>query len=324
MTFTALLIAWGAAMAAPQASGADGEVKYDFVVSKDQTGNFTTVQEAINAVPDYRKGGPTRILIRKGIYKEKITIPGTKDGVWLIGEDGVVLTYDDYASKPNSFGENMGTSGSASVYVFGPNFVAENITFENSSGPVGQAVACHVGADRAVFRHCRFLGFQDTLYTFGEFARQYYEDCYIEGTIDFIFGKATCVFNRCELRCKLSKTYLTAPATPQGVKYGYVFYDCKLTAADNVEDGTVWLSRPWRSYGRVVFIRCDMGRHIRPEGWHNWGKAENEKTAYYAEYKCTGEGAKTEGRVPWSHQLSDISDYDMATILAGSDGWSPL
>jgi pectinesterase len=172
------------------------ERNYDFVVAKDGSGYFTTVQAAINAVPDYRKAGATRILIRNGIYKEKIVIARSKQGVQLIGEDGAVLTYDDYASKPNIFGENKGTSGSGSTYIFGPDFLAENITFENSSGPVGQAVACHVAGDRAVFRKCRFLGFQDTLYTFGENTREYYEDCYIEGTVDFIFGKATCVFNR--------------------------------------------------------------------------------------------------------------------------------
>ena len=132
-----------------------------------------------NAVPDYRKASPTRIYIKKGTYKEKIVISASKECVQLIGEDGVILTYDDYASKTNIFGENKGTSGSASIYIFGPDFMAENITFENSSGPVGQAVACHVAGDRAVFRKCRFLGFQDTLYTFGENTREYYEDCYI-------------------------------------------------------------------------------------------------------------------------------------------------
>jgi pectinesterase len=300
------------------------EKSYDFIVAEDGTGNFKTIQEAINAVPDYRKAGATRILIRKGVYKEKIVIAGSKQGVHLIGEDGAVLTYDDYASKPNIFGENKGTSGSGSIYIFGPDFMAENITFENSSGPVGQAVACHVAGDRAVFRKCRFLGFQDTLYTFGENTREYYEDCYIEGTVDFIFGKATCVFNRCELRSKRSGGFLTAPATPQGCKYGYVFYDCKLTADDGVEDGTVYLSRPWRPYAKAVFIRCEMGRHIKPEGWNNWGKATNELTAYYAEYQSMGAGANPDKRAKWSHQLTDITDYDIHEVLKGLDEWEPI
>lgn len=297
---------------------------YNFVVAQDGSGDFTTVQAAINAVPDYRKAGPTRIYIKKGIYKEKIVIAESKQNVQLIGEDGVVLTYDDYAQKPNIFGEGKGTSGSGSVYIFGPDFLAENITFENTSGPVGQAVACHVAGDRAVFRRCRFLGFQDTLYTFGENTREYYEDCYIEGTVDFIFGKATAVFNRCELRSKRTGGFLTAPATPQGSNYGYVFYDCKLTADEGVEAGSVWLSRPWRPYGKTVFIRCEMGQHIRPEGWNNWGKADNERTAYYAEYKCYGKGADTSRRATWGHVLGDVTYYDMADVLKGADGWNPL
>lgn len=297
---------------------------YNFVVAQDGSGDFTTVQAAINAVPDYRKAGPTRIYIKKGMYKEKIVIAESKQNVQLIGEDGAVLTYDDYAQKPNIFGEGKGTSGSGSVYIFGPDFFAENITFENTSGPVGQAVACHVAGDRAVFRRCRFLGFQDTLYTFGENTREYYEDCYIEGTIDFIFGKATAVFNRCELRSKRTGGFLTAPATPQGSNYGYVFYDCKLTADEGVEAGSVWLSRPWRPYGKTVFIRCEMGQHIRPEGWNNWGKTDNERTAYYAEYQCYGKGADTSRRVAWSHQLKDANAYVMTNILKGADGWNPL
>ena len=297
---------------------------YNFVVAQDGSGDFTTVQAAINAVPDYRKAGPTLIYIKKGIYKEKIVIAESKQNVQLIGEDGAVLTYDDYAQKPNIFGEGKGTSGSGSVYIFGPDFFAENITFENTSGPVGQAVACHVAGDRAVFRRCRFLGFQDTLYTFGENTREYYEDCYIEGTVDFIFGKATAVFNRCELRSKHTGGFLTAPATPQSSSYGYVFYDCKLTADEGVEAGSVWLSRPWRPYGKTVFIRCEMGQHIRPEGWNNWGKTDNERTAYYAEYQCYGKGADTSRRVAWSHQLKDANAYDMTNILKGADGWNPL
>ena len=297
---------------------------YDFVVAADGSGDYTTIQAAVNAVPDYRKAGPTRILVRKGIYKEKVVIAQSKEKVQLIGEDGAVITYDDYASKPNIFGENKGTSGSGSIYIYSPDFLAENITFENSSGPVGQAVACHVGADRAVFRRCRFLGFQDTLYTFGENTREYYEDCYIEGTVDFIFGKATAVFNRCTIHSKRSGGFLTAPATPENCKYGYVFYDCKLTADPAVETGSVWLSRPWRPYGKAVFIRCEMGSHIRPEGYNNWGKTDNERTAYYAEYMCFGEGADTSKRADWAHQLTDLEDYEMKEVLKGADHWNPI
>lgn len=294
---------------------------YDFVVAQDGSGDFFTVQEAIDAVPDFRKKARTTILVRKGVYKEKIVIPESKINVSLIGQDGAVLTYDDYAQKQNRFGEEKGTSGSASCYIYAPDFHAENITFANSSGPVGQAVACFVSADRASFKNCRFLGFQDTLYTYGKGCRQYYEDCYIEGTVDFIFGWSTAVFNRCHIHSKRSG-YVTAPSTDRGQKYGYLFYGCRLTADDGVKD--VYLSRPWRPYAQAVFVRCDLGGHIVPAGWHNWGKKEAEKTVFYAEYENTGEGAHPKARAPFSRQLKNLKGYEMEDVLAGNDGWNPM
>lgn len=294
---------------------------YDFVVSQDGVGDFFTVQEAINAVPDFRKNFRTRILIRKGVYKEKIIIPESKINISLIGEDGVTLTYDDYASKPNIFGENKGTSGSSSCYIYGHDFYAENITFENSSGPVGQAVACFVSGDRAFFKRCRFLGFQDTLYTYGKDSRQYYEDCYIEGTVDFIFGWSVALFNRCTIYSKRGG-YITAPSTDEGQVYGYVFCDCDLIAPDGVKD--VYLSRPWRPFAQAVFIRCRMGSHIVPEGWNNWNNKDAEKTVFYAEYKSEGEGANPKARAHFSHQLENLNGYEIESILKGSDGWNPV
>lgn len=293
----------------------------DYVVAQDGSGDFFTVQEAINAVPDFRKNIRTTILVRKGTYKEKIIIPKSKINISLIGEDGTVLTYDGFANKKNVFGENMGTSGSSGCYIYAPDFYAENVTFENSSGPVGQAVACFVSADRAFFKNCRFLGFQDTLYTYSKQSRQYYEDCYIEGTVDFIFGWSTAVFNRCHIHSKRDG-YVTAPSTDKGKKYGYVFYDCKLTAEP--EATKVYLSRPWRPYAQAVFIRCEMGKHILPEGWNNWGKKENEKTAFYAEYESRGEGANPKARAAFSHQLKNLKGYEIKTVLAGDDGWNPV
>lgn len=297
------------------------EPHYDFTVAQDGSGDFTTVQEAINAVPDFRKANRTTILIRKGNYKEKVIIPECKINLSLIGEDGAVITYDDYASKLNRFGEEKSTSGSASCYIYAPDFIAENLTFENSAGPVGQAVACFVSGDRAIFRKCRFLGNQDTLYTYGYPTRQYYEDCYIEGTVDFIFGKATAVFNRCDIHSR-GKGYVTAPATPEDSRYGYVFHDCRLTAAEGVEN--VPLSRPWRPYAQAVFINCELGKHISPAGWDNWGKASNEQTVNYAEYNSKGPGANPTARAPYSRQLTDPTPYAIPTVLAGNDGWNPI
>lgn len=295
---------------------------YDFVVAKDGSGDFFTVQEAINAVPDFRKEGRTTIYIRKGVYKEKLIIPASKINVSLIGAEGAVISGDDYASKPNRFGENMSTSGSASCYIYAPDLICENLTFENTAGRVGQAVACFVAGDRVIFRNCRFLGNQDTLYNFGKHCRQYFENCYIEGTVDFIFGSSTAVFNHCTIH-SLSGGYVTAPSTPQDEAYGYVFMDCRLTAADGV--AKVHLARPWRPYAKSVFIRCEMGAHILPVGWHNWGKKDAEKTCFFAEYGTTGVGAATKKeRAKFSHQLKNLKGYSIEEVLAGNDGWNPL
>lgn len=294
---------------------------YDFVVAKDGSGDFLTVQDAINAVPDFRKNKRTTILVRPGEYKERVIVPECKINISLIGQTGAVITNDGYASKKNSLGDEMSTSGSSTCYIYAPDFYAEGITFANTAGRVGQAVACFVSADRAYFKACRFLGNQDTLYTYGKGCRQYYEDCYVEGTVDFIFGWSTAVFNRCTIH-SLGQGYLTAPSTDKEQKYGYVFYDCKMTAEPGVEG--VALSRPWRPYAKAVFIRCDLGGHIAPAGWNNWGKKSNEETVTYAEYQNTGEGARPEARAPYGHQLKDLTGYGIEEVLAGNDGWNPV
>ena len=294
---------------------------YDFVVAKDGSGDFLTVQDAINAVPDFRKNKRTTILVRPGEYKERVIVPECKINISLIGQTGAVITNDGYASKKNSLGDEMSTSGSSTCYIYAPDFYAEGITFANTAGRVGQAVACFVSADRAYFKACRFQGNQDTLYTYGKGCRQYYEDCYVEGTVDFIFGWSTAVFNRCTIH-SLGQGFLTAPSTDKEQKYGYVFYDCKMTAEPGVEG--VALSRPWRPYAKAVFIRCDLGGHIAPAGWNNWGKKSNEETVTYAEYQNTGEGARPEARAPYGHQLKDLTGYGIEEVLAGNDGWNPV
>lgn len=294
---------------------------YDFVVAKDGSGDFFTVQEAVNAVPDFRKNKRTTILVRKGEYKERVIVPECKINISLIGEEGAVVANDGYASRKNALGDEMSTSGSSTFYIYAPDFYAENVTFANTAGRVGQAVACFVSADRVMFKRCRFLGNQDTLYTYGKGCRQYYEDCYVEGTVDFIFGWSQAVFNRCIIH-SVGNGYLTAPSTDKGQKYGYVFYDCKMTADKEVN--RVALSRPWRPYAQAVFIRCELGKHIIPEGWDNWGKKSNEETVFYAEYKNKGEGANPQSRASFSHQLKNLDGYDIENVLAGSDGWNPV
>ncbi len=287
---------------------------YDFIVAKDGSGDFVTVQEAINAVPDFRKN-KTRIFIKEGTYKEKLILPASKTNVSFIGEtlERTILTYDDYASKKNSFGESVGTTGSTSFYIFAENFTAENITFENSAGPIGQAVAVRIDGDKVAFKNCRFLGFQDTLYPHGENSRQYYKNCYIEGTVDFIFGWSTAVFDSCTIFCK-DHGYITAPSTTQNTKFGFVFLNCKITG--DAPKASFYLGRPWRPYGKSVFIKCELGDHIKPEGWHNWNNKEAEETAYFAEYENSGKNNQSK-RVKWSHQLSkaEMEKYTLLNIL---------
>ncbi|MFV0290388.1 MAG: pectinesterase family protein [Mangrovibacterium sp.] len=273
-----------------------------FTVDSNGDGNFLTVQEAIDAVPDFRKS-ETIIFIKKGTYKEKLVLADSKTNVTFIGEDkmSTIITNDDYAQKLNTFGEEMGTTGSSSFFIFGDGFKAENITFENSAGPVGQAVAVRVTADKVIFNNCRFLGNQDTLYPNGTQSRQYYKNCYIEGTVDFIFGWATCVFDECVIFCKTSG-YVTAASTGENSKYGFIFRNCHITG--NAPEASFYLGRPWRPHAKVVYLNCQIDHIIKLEGWNNWGKESNEKTAYYAEYNCTGEAAPTKRRVSWSHQLS--------------------
>lgn len=299
---------------------AAAQQKYDFVVAPDGSGEFKTVQEAIDAVPDFRKKR-TFIFIKNGTYKEKLTLPASKTLVTLVGEDAkkTILTYDDYAQKKNRFGEEVGTTGSASFYIFGSDFTAENITFQNSAGPVGQAVAVRIEGDRVYFKNCRFLGNQDTLYTYGEKSRQYYQNCYIEGTVDFIFGWSTAYFDNCTIFCK-QNGYITAAATLPETKYGYVFRNCTITGS--APEHSFYLGRPWRPYAKTVFLNCQLGKQIKPEGWHNWDKPEAEKTTFYAEYNSTGPGANPKARVKWARQLTDTEaqEFTPETVLGD---WQP-
>ncbi len=290
------------------------------VVAQDGTGNYRTVQQAVNAVAD-NSMEEVIIFIKNGRYKEKIIIPGSKTGIRMIGEsvERVILTYDDFASRKDATGKNIGTSGSASFFLFAADFTAENITFENSAGPVGQAVAARITGDRATFINCRFLGFQDTLYTHGDSSRQYFSKCYIEGTVDFIFGAATAVFDSCTIFAKQSG-YFTAASTPEGRAFGYVFRNCRVTG--DAPSASFYLGRPWRPFARTVFLNCILDKVVKPEGWHNWDKQTNEQTTFFAEYKNRGEGYLPDSRVGWSKQLTDAeaANYSLANIF---NNWQP-
>jgi pectinesterase len=302
-------------------SPAEASKKYDFIVAKDGSGNFRTVQEAINAVPDFRKK-ETTVFIKKGVYKEKLILAECKQLITFIGEhvDSTIITYDDYSSKKNIFGEEKGTSGSSGFYIYGHEFSAENITFQNTAGPVGQAVAVFVAGDKVKFRNCKFLGFQDTLYTYGKESRQYYNNCYIEGTVDFIFGSSTAVFDSCIIFGKKAG-YFTAASTPENRKYGYVFLNCHITG--NAPPESFYLGRPWRPFAKTVFIKCKMDALVKKEGWHNWNKPDAEKTSFYAEHNNIGPGSQPSARVSWSHKLSpeQAKEYTIKNIF---NDWNPL
>lgn len=293
-----------------------GQQRYEFVVAADGSGDFRTIGEALSNCKHY---GDQRTIIRlkPGFYREKTEVFSWTTKISLLGEDPAttIITFDDYSGK-----DHHNTFTSWTFKVMGNDFYAENITFENNAPPLGQAVALHVEADRCVFRNCRFLGNQDTIFTGGEQSRQYFIDCYIEGTTDFIFGPATAVFERCHIHSK-KNSYVTAASTPQGKRYGYVFLSCKLTAEDSVTK--VYLGRPWRNHAKTVFINCELGPHIRPEGWHNWNKREAESTVFYAEYNSSGPGASSGARVSWSKQLSakQARAYNAEQILSGQDNW---
>lgn len=289
--------------------------KPDIEVASDGTGDVRTVQEAVDRVPE-NNAKRFVIFIKPGAYKNQVRIPASKPYVSFIGESAAktILTFNLSNKDAGS------TSASYSVYIGGNDFYAENITFENSFGTGSQAVAVLAEADRIVFKNCRFLGWQDTLYA--KNGRQYYENCYIEGHVDFIFGQAAAVFENCEIHSK-GDGYIAAPMRfAPDESSGFVFNKCRLTSEDT-KDG-VYLGRPWRDYGRTVFLNAQMGAQIRPEGWHHW-LPEREKTAYFAEYRSSGPGANATSRVKWSRQLTEAEAVAFLTesFLKGNDGWNP-
>jgi len=273
------------------------------IVARDGTGQYRTINEAIDvcrAFMEYHKV----IFVKKGIYKEKVEIPSWLANIEILGEDvdKTVITYDDHANiKIPGTDKAMGTFRTFTVKVEGSNITFKNITIENNAAKLGQAVALHTEGDRLIFIDCKFIGNQDTVYTGTAGTRILFKDCYIEGTTDFIFGPSTAWFENCTILSK-ANSYVTAASTPKDVKYGYVFDHCKLTAAEGVTK--VYLGRPWRPYAYTLFMNCEIGRHIRPEGWFNWSNPANEKTARYLEYNNSGEGANTGNRVNWSKVLS--------------------
>ncbi len=310
--------------------------QFNVIVSKDGTGSYSSVQAAIDAAPSNRTT-PYVIYIKNGRYKEKINIPSTKPFIQIVGEDvaKVVITYDDYASKMTSCFATLGTQNSASFTVNATDFAAYNVTFENSYGEGSQAVAVLVNADRAVFYNCRFLGNQDTVYLKGGGTpRNYFKSCYIDGNIDFIFGSSVAILDSCVIyaksRTSSGSSYITAPNTPAGQSYGFIFRDCKFP--NNTGNTSYYLSRPWPSPSpsgtqqKVILLSCLLSSHINPAGWTIWDANTITSNLYYAEYNSryfNGLPVDVSQRVSWSYQItqSDSSNYSITNVFST---WDPL
>lgn len=322
--FMTLLLALASTLAVSAAS------KYDnpdtIVVARDGTGQFRTIGDAVEvcrAFMDYHKV----IYVKKGTYKEKVIVPSFLTNIEICGEDRdeTIITFDDHANIADTSVPGKRTLGTFRTYTLkieGNDITLKNITIENAAAKLGQAVALHTEGDRLVFVNCRFLGNQDTVYTGVANTRLYFKDCYIEGTTDFIFGPSTAWFEQCTIKSK-QNSYVTAASTPADVKYGYVFNKCNLIADPVAEK--CYLGRPWRPYAYTLFMNCKLGKHIRPEGWHNWGKTTNEQTTRYLEYNNTGEGAATTGRAAWAKQLTkkEAQKITLEEVFAQKTNWIP-
>ncbi|HZT22399.1 MAG TPA: pectinesterase family protein [Verrucomicrobiae bacterium] len=309
-TFIALFLA---ALGAP--------AQTNLYVAADGSAPFRSVQAAIMAVPSGYSNRPVVIHIAPGTYKELIYLQREKSFFKLVGENpaNTILTFDLYAGLTNAAGRPIGTFQTPSTTIDADDFTAENLTFENSAGPVGQALAIRVDGDRAVFRNCRFLGWQDTMLL--NRGRQYFENCYLAGHVDFIFGAATAWFEKCHIHC-LRNGYITAASTPPDQPFGFVFSHCKIDGEPGVK---TYLGRPWRLYASVTWLNCEMSGVVRPEGWNDWNKPEAHTTARYAEFHSTGPGASPAGRPDWIRQLTpaEAGKITVEKVLGGCDSWDP-
>ncbi|MEY3946512.1 MAG: hypothetical protein RJB03_1218 [Bacteroidota bacterium] len=291
------------------------------VVAQDGSGDFLTVQQAFDVIPSGNIE-PYVIFVKKGVYKEVVVLDARKNNITLFGEDKdkVIITFDNHAGTKLPNGDTLNTWTCATFFVYGNDFHAENISFENNAGfTAGQAVALRVEGNRASFINCRMIGNQDVLFLSGSGVKQYYRNCYIEGTTDFIFGAATAVFKDCHMHSK-KNSHVTAASTNSIIPFGFVFFDCKLTAAEGIDK--VSLGRPWSPTASVTYIRCWMDKHIIPEGWNNWKNPANEASVRYAEYKSMGPGASPASRVAWIKQLGDedLKRYTLENIFGN---WNP-
>ncbi|GIO37133.1 pectinesterase [Paenibacillus antibioticophila] len=314
--------------------------------------HFRTIQGAVDFLEQTASGEQETICILPGIYEEQVII--YRSNLKMVGIGAVELTMNRYARELDEDGNEIGTFATPTLFLGGEHLVVENMTISNTAGMgehIGQAVAVYAHCDQTVFRNCVFKGHQDTLFTgplppkpkeraqFGgvpireqhDHYRQLYQNCYIEGTVDFIFGGATAYFDGCNIHSLLQapgkRGYLTAASTPIGQQYGYVFRGCFITADPGVSE--VFLGRPWREYAQTVFVNCQMSEHIHPLGWDHWNNPANEQTVDYREYgPAEMMAAISKSRVAWARceALEEAADnpaagYALEQVFAGTDFW---
>ncbi len=290
-------------------------------VRQDGSGDFKTIQEAVDAVPAGNKV-PVTIQIAKAVYREVVIVDARKPFIHFLGEDkdSTIIIFNNRAGTKLTNGDTLNTWTCATVFIYADDFTASNISFANDAGfTAGQAVALRVEGNRAAFYDCRMTGNQDVLFLSGNGVKHYFRNCYIEGSTDFIFGGATAVFEKCHMHSK-KNSHVTAASTNSIIPYGFVFFDCKLTADSNITK--VSLGRPWTPAASVTYIRCWMDEHIIPQGWDNWRNEANEKTARYSEYNSYGPGSQPEKRAKWANQLTE-NDLERFTLDKILGNWKP-
>jgi len=295
---------------------------YDYIVSKDLSSKFHSIQEVLNLIPSGNTK-PVSIYVKKGEYREVITVDASKSNITLIGESelNTIIRFDNHAGVKMDNGDTLNTWTCATSFIYGNDFQAQHITFANQAGfNAGQAVALRVEGNRASFYNCRMTGFQDVLFLSGNGVKHYFENCYIEGTTDFIFGAATAIFKNCNIHSK-KNSHVTAASTNSIIPYGFVFKDCTLTSDSSVNK--VSLGRPWSPTASVTYLNCWMGKHIIEEGWNNWKNPANELSARYSEYNSQGPGSNSAKRVAWSKQLNQV-EADAITMQKVFGTWEPI
>ncbi|KAJ0031885.1 hypothetical protein Pint_13604 [Pistacia integerrima] len=309
-----------------QSSGDAYDPDEVLTVAADGTGNFTTITEAINFAPN-NSYDRTIIYIKQGVYVENVDIPSYKTNIVLLGEDrdSTLITGN------RSVVDGWTTFRSATIAVSGEAFLARDLTIENSAGPEKhQAVALRVNADFAAFYRCGIYGYQDTLYVHS--FRQFYRECDIYGTIDYIFGNAAVVFQASNIVSRMPMpsqfTVITAQSRDsQDEDTGISFQNCSILATDELysNSSTVksYLGRPWRVYSRTVFLESYIDDFIDPTGWTEWSGDQGLDTLFYGEYDNYGPGSGTENRVTWPgfHVMDyyDAYNFTVSEFITGQD-----